>query len=416
MASLFFRNGVWYGRHIYYVGQKGARKRKEKRKSFETSNPSEARRRLVAWENELGAVKWGECPKLPFEEAAQRFVDNHCKALRVTTAERYATHLKRLKPHFDGKLISKISRKDLMAFEIARRKDDGRDAGTKLNPISIKRDLLCLSSMFSYWSEEEWVDFNPVTAFLKARKKAGLKESQPRRRYLSHAEEDRLIAAALQPIGDGENPWRTPGAHDHLRRMLHTAIVVAIDTGLRLEELFSLTWPQVELRGDAHVVVEGKGGKTRRVPLFDRAARALADLTRHKKGEFVFWWAADGRRFLDLRRSFAAACERAEISDITWHDLRRTCGCRLLQDHGTRMEDVQVWLGHSSIKTTERHYAFLREESLSSIVERSRRATPVPAAPRPAFSQPRPALVVIEQPEDDFAQQPNVTEERSHLC
>lgn len=315
--------------------------------------------------------KWGECPKLKFEDAAQRFMDNHCKMLRPRTVERYESHLLRLKPYFDGMLIRSLSRKDLMAFEIGRRQDRGRCPTEKLHPVSIKRDLLCLSSMFSYWAEEEWVDFNPVPAFLKARRKAGLKESQPRRRYLSHAEEKRLIIAALQPIEEGENPWRTPGAHEHLRRMLHAAIVAAIDTGLRLEELFSLTWAQAQLGGDAHVVVTGKGGKTRRVPLFDRAVKVLADLPRPKKGDYVFWWAR-GRRFLDLRRSFKAACERARISDVVWHDLRRTCGCRLLQDHNVRLEDAQIWLGHSSIKTTERYYAFLREESLSSIVQRHR--------------------------------------------
>jgi integrase len=371
MASLIIRNGIYYGRHVYRVGPKGARVRKEKRITLQTTNVSIARRRLVAWEDELEASKWGECPKLKFEDAAQRFMDNHCKMLRPRTVERYESHLLRLKPYFDGKLIRSLSRKDLMAFEIGRRQDRGRCPTEKLHPVSIKRDLLCLSSMFSYWAEEEWVDFNPVPAFLKARRKAGLKESQPRRRYLSHDEENRLIMAALQPIEDGENPWRSPGAHEHLRRMLHVAIVTAIDTGLRLEELFSLTWAQVQLGGDAHVVVTGKGGKTRRVPLFDRAVRALADLSRPKFGDYVFWWAR-GRRFIDLRRSFNAACERARIGDLVWHDLRRTCGCRLLQDHNVRLEDVQIWLGHSSIKTTERHYAFLREESLSSIVQRQR--------------------------------------------
>lgn len=372
MASLVFRDGVYYGRYIFYVGPKGARRRKERRKSLQTGHPSEARRRLVAWEDELEATKWGECPKLKFEDAAERFMENHAKLLRPTTYERYRTHLRQLKAHFDGMLIRKISRRDLLAFETARRKDPGRGpkaSDIKLDPVSIKRDLLCLSSMFSYWAEEEWVSHNPVTAFLKARKKAGLKESQARRRYLDHDEERRLIAAATQDLAAGENPWRTQSAHEHLRKVLRAAIVVAIDTGLRLEEQFSLTWRQVQLHSEAHVVVEGKGGKTRRVPLFDRAARALADLPRHPTSEYVFWW-ADGRRFLDLRRSFAAACQRAQIRDFTWHDLRRTCGCRLLQDHQARMEDVQLWLGHSSIKTTERHYAFLREESLSEIVAR----------------------------------------------
>ena len=35
------------------------------------------------------------------------------------------------------------------------------------------------------------------------------------------------------------------------------------------------------------------------------------------------------------------------------------------------MEEVSNWLGHSSVKVTERHYAFLRIEHLHEAVERS---------------------------------------------
>ncbi|WP_072394263.1 hypothetical protein [Hyphomicrobium sp. CS1GBMeth3] len=102
MASLIAREGIYYGRYIYYVGPKGARRRKEKRKSLQISNPSEARRRLVAWEDELEATKWGECSKLRFEEAA---LPRQSRKDAATSA-RYQAHLRRLKPHFDGKLKS----------------------------------------------------------------------------------------------------------------------------------------------------------------------------------------------------------------------------------------------------------------------------------------------------------------------
>ena len=38
------------------------------------------------------------------------------------------------------------------------------------------------------------------------------------------------------------------------------------------------------------------------------------------------------------------------IPHLIWHDLRCTCGCRLLQDHKMSMEEVSKWLGHSSVK------------------------------------------------------------------
>jgi integrase/recombinase XerD len=67
-----------------------------------------------------------------------------------------------------------------------------------------------------------------------------------------------------------------------------------------------------------------------------------------------------------------AAARKAGIEDLTLHDLRRTCGCRLLQDYGASMEVVSRWLGHSSIVVTERCYAFLRVEDLHRAIEKGR--------------------------------------------
>jgi integrase/recombinase XerD len=49
---------------------------------------------------------------------------------------------------------------------------------------------------------------------------------------------------------------------------------------------------------------------------------------------------------------------------VEWHDLRRTCGCRLLQDKGFTMVQVSKWLGHASVRVTEKHYAFLYVDDL----------------------------------------------------
>src|SRR5215472_11285069 len=58
----------------------------------------------------------------------------------------------------------------------------------------------------------------------------------------------------------------------------------------------------------------------------------------------------------------------SDIKPFMWHDLRRTCGCRLLQDYGLSMELVSTWLGHSSITVTERHYAFLKVDHLQRAI------------------------------------------------
>jgi hypothetical protein len=74
-------------------------------------------------------------------------------------------------------------------------------------------------------------------------------------------------------------------------------------------------------------------------------------------------------RYVHLYKALQRAVDATGIPDLSWHDLRRTCGCRLLQDHRLSMEVVSMWLGHSSIKVTERHYAFLDVRHLHAALE-----------------------------------------------
>ena len=71
-----------------------------------------------------------------------------------------------------------------------------------------------------------------------------------------------------------------------------------------------------------------------------------------------------------MEKGFKAAWRRAGISDLRWPDLRRTCGCRLVQDHGLSLGEVKEWLGHKSIVVTERVYAFLNMQKVKEKVQR----------------------------------------------
>jgi integrase len=223
---------------------------------------------------------------------------------------------------------------------------------TAISPASIRRDLACLSSMFGCAIDWEWIDVNPVSAYLRRRRKRGaLRESPPRTRYLSHAEETALLAAAAPHVA--------------------AAIAFAIDTGLRTEEQFSLEWPLITSTRVRVPIGVAKNGRGREVPLLDRSAQISARLTRHIRSSFVFFNPETGTRYRNLDKGFRAACRRAGLKDVRWHDLRRTCGCRLLQDRGFSMEQVGAWLGHSSVKVTEKTYAFLGIEDLERKLEGS---------------------------------------------
>lgn len=367
MATLFSRGGIWYGRHVTYVDGK----RRDVKRSFETVDRTVAARRLAQWEAEMEAERWGERPRITFPEAAQRFLNEHCRSLAEASVERYRGSLKHLRKHLGDKLVADISRADLLDFEMARRRDKGvrrapGRAGRRvpLSASSIRRDLNCLSSLMSFCVAKEWIDSNPVPAFLKARKASGLREGQPKVRYLSHEEEARL----LQSLATGPNADR----HDAI--MLRAAVILAIDTGMREAELLGTLWQNVHLSGNPRIFVpRGTNDRDRTIPLFDRAANVVSSLPVYRDAKWLLWAERNrGDRYQSFKKGFRAACARAGLLDVTWHDLRRTCGCRLLQDHGASMLEVSRWLGHSSIMVTEKHYAFLKQDALAGIVERAR--------------------------------------------
>ena len=61
-----------------------------------------------------------------------------------------------------------------------------------------------------------------------------------------------------------------------------------------------------------------------------------------------------------LRRRFLAACERAELRPIRFHDLRHTFGTLAVRGAESIVE-LQNWLGHGEVRTTMR-YTHYREQ------------------------------------------------------
>lgn len=330
--------------------------------SLETDNLTEARERLEIRRRELIETNWGKKPKRTFNEAAERFGQEHFKELKPKSARRYFVSIANLLKSFDGVLLEDITSARLNEFEQAR-KAQGVSAST------IRRDLACLSVIFSFAEEWEWVTSNPVKPFLRNRKKKkGLEEGPARTRYLSHEEEAEILA--------------------HASPKARKAIIFALDTGLRLEEQRALEKRDIDLRArQVRVRAEvSKTSKERFVPLLPRVYQLVTEMLREDSLHSLYLFCTDeGNRYSSSSPYFYEELQKAvrranktrarkglqPMEHVQWHDLRRTCGCRLLQDRGFSMEEVSKWLGHSSVKVTEKHYAFLRVHELHRAVERS---------------------------------------------
>lgn len=320
---------------------------REFRASLKTTSRRDAESRYRKWLDDLDASAWGDRPRRTFDDAADRFIAEHCATLKPASARRYNVSLKMLTDAFAGRFLDEITRDKLSEYETFRR-SGGTSAPT------VRRDLACLSSMLTSCEEWDWIPegSNPIPGYLKRRSKRGLKEAPPRTRYLSEDEEAKILAKASPAV--------------------RQAIMVAIDTGLRLEEQFSLAWPQVDFRrGIIATTRRTKNGRARSVPLPERSAQILAHLPRHQpRGKnavaslYVFRH-ENGDRLNNMEKGFKAAARRAGIEDVRWHDLRRTAGCRWLQRDRRSMEEVCMLLGHSSVAVTETRYAFLEGEAVA---------------------------------------------------
>lgn len=168
-----------------------------------------------------------------------------------------------------------------------------------------------------------------------------------------------------------------------------TVFAVAIYTGLREGELWGLRWEDVRLeegRIDVCRSYDGptKGGRVRHVPLLLQARAALGAWRRARPGvgsALVFPGPSGGcwhREYdADWADRKAGKGDAARVTPgwkttigisrrVRFHDMRHTCASHLVM--GTwgqvwTLQEVQQWLGHASIVTTER-YAHLAPDSI----------------------------------------------------
>ena len=146
-------------------------------------------------------------------------------------------------------------------------------------------------------------------------------------------------------------------------------------TGLRVSELIALPRSAARTR-ERFLVVRGKGGKERLVPLTEasreRARDYLALLEEQGKSAGTWLFPADSESGHLTRQSFArdlkavASAAGLRGDTVSPHVLRHAFASHLLQN-GADLRVVQELLGHSDISTTQ-IYTHVLDERLKSMV------------------------------------------------
>ncbi|WP_272481517.1 MULTISPECIES: site-specific tyrosine recombinase XerD [Methylobacterium] len=248
---------------------------------------------------------------------------------------------------------------DPIAMEAAPLRAYLADLETRgLSAASAARRLSCIRGFHRFLYAEGLAEDDPSAPIGGPRRVRALPK------VLSVAEVDRLLAVARRTA--------MGSAADDVRgtRML-CLIELLYATGLRVSELIALPRAAASTK-ERYLVVKGKGGRERLVPLTEIARSAMRDHLASLRADGPWLFPADSASGHLTRQSFArdlksvAAAAGLRADRVSPHVLRHAFASHLLQN-GADLRIVQELLGHADISTTQ-IYTHVLDERLKSMV------------------------------------------------
>jgi integrase/recombinase XerD len=231
-------------------------------------------------------------------------------------------------------------------------------------PASVARRLSAIRQLYRFLYAENHRRDDPA-AILE-----GPKRGRPLPKVLAVGEVDRLIAAARAAATDGELRERLRG------QRLYCLLELLYATGLRISELVSLP-ASAARRNERMLIVRGKGGKERVVPLNEAARTAMRDYAAMlgdtkdlPPSKWLFpSFGETGhltRQHVARELKSLAAAAGLRTAQVSPHVLRHAFASHLLHN-GADLRVVQTLLGHADISTTQ-IYTHVLDDRLKSLV------------------------------------------------
>ena len=260
-----------------------------------------------------------------------------------------------------GLELTEVRAQDLETYQnvlLTLRKKDGKaySIGNQHNRLS------AIKSLFRFLYQRGYVLSDPTT-----RLEYHLKETRLPRAVLTEKEVRKLIDTAKDASPRG------------LRDRAVLELLYA--TGIRATELANLTPWDVNLEEKTLRIAQGKGRKDRNVPLTSAACEALQDylelgrpkLLRSKKTPYLFLANQGGwlhRAILSrLVSRYAKKARLKRAAAVSAHMFRHSVATHLLRGRAD-IRHIQMLLGHSSLRTTER-YTRVEISDLRKVIARA---------------------------------------------
>ncbi len=308
--------------YIDYRDRTGMRTQKLIKNALNWQEAHEALKNAVLKEHykECG-IKESKQP-IKFKEFADMYLETYAKVNKKSWRDdKY--RLKKLKEFFKDAELSEITPLMLENFRASRLNEGNTKSTTN-------RHMALLKKMFNLAIDWGYLKENPVNKVKLFSEKDNFRE-----RVLTEEEEKRLL--------------------DKSSGYVKSIVIIALNTGMRLGEILSLKWSQVDFSSKKIRVEKTKSGKIRFInintPLLNEFLKLRS--SRNQKS-YLFFNTETGKPLTTVKKAFKSACGRAKIEGLRFHDLRHTFASRL-NAKGVDIETIRSFLGHCDITVTQRY-------------------------------------------------------------
>ena len=269
-------------------------------------------------------------------------------------------------------LLAKRVAREIGIFDIERikrtlgKKKVGQKVKRPISPATVKHCIILIRQIFNYAisiskstdKKPLFTGANPVCETMKKTRGFVKSKSDKRTRFLTREDADALLAeiknSSLQT---------------------YQICCVSLYTGLRMGEIFSLTWQDVDLQNKILYVRDPKNNEARQAFLPPALLEIFKGLSNGRKTGLVFP-DRNGKRIKQLSDTFDRAVAKLGLNDgvtnrlnkVVPHTLRHTFASWLAQQ-GEPLLTIKELMGHKDIEMTMRYAHLCPDQKREAVLK-----------------------------------------------